>query len=456
MAKFERRFTGKPKNRNNIRYKPIEELEELNDWLQGYGIPLTHRHREFSDSKLMAILLKKLYPRFVDLHNYPARNSLHLKTVNWEMLNARVLGRLGLQRNKIFIERLALGIPGAVDRLLRDVMIGYKKGKKKKPVVNEETEKVWKENDDVLTVTVSKTIGDAIIQVPQKMILFSIYEQVSLDLTEKDKTIKTLQQRIEHLEKILQLKVERIKDLNAQLTKTTARNLNNNVPLVTEPIGDNIDSSNLMERHSNSTFTVNSKDGMDVVKATKNTQLTHIDCKTPPPPDTKYESAELRCNGRPSSIPTALNTPKRSSAYVGTDSKWSPHKCKSMVSNTNNQSYMAKKPTNTGNSTITSTVTQRQKTTLTERGRSRARIGGTQQTPNASTRRSSMHANTHSSTTGNTNFVATKTTPGTNNANTKGGLSARGTTSAQLQKRNNVPTAKMMQRGTSRASQRNP
>lgn len=38
----------------------------------------------------MAELLKKYYPRMVDLHNYPPANSIANKLKNWQVLNTKV------------------------------------------------------------------------------------------------------------------------------------------------------------------------------------------------------------------------------------------------------------------------------------------------------------------------------------------------------------------------------
>ncbi|KAM7358614.1 sperm flagellar protein 1 [Cochliomyia hominivorax] len=197
-----------------------EEYNELKNWLQELQVTYKNLNRDFSDALPVANLLKGFYPKLVDLHNYPARNNTQLKLNNWETFNYKVLTKLGLQQSKNMLDKLSKGTVGAVEALLYDIMVMIKSQKSKgdKP---DEQEQVWTENDDIMMVTVNKKIGDAIVQVPQKMILFSIYEQVLRESQAKENFITTSQQKITHLENILKLKEERIEELCAQLAKVT-------------------------------------------------------------------------------------------------------------------------------------------------------------------------------------------------------------------------------------------
>lgn len=72
---------------------------------------------------LLAQILKHLYPKFVDIHNYPPRNSTALKLDNWQTLNRKVLQKLGLSQSNESLDRLAKGVPGAIEHLLYQIMI---------------------------------------------------------------------------------------------------------------------------------------------------------------------------------------------------------------------------------------------------------------------------------------------------------------------------------------------
>uniref|UniRef100_A0A1A9WTM9 CH_2 domain-containing protein n=1 Tax=Glossina brevipalpis TaxID=37001 RepID=A0A1A9WTM9_9MUSC len=202
-----------------------EDMETLKIWLADHEIRYKNLNRDTSDAVLVVTLLKKIHPKLVDLHNYPSRNNTKLKINNWETLNLKVLSKLGLQQSKVMIEKLGKGTVGAVEALLSDIMLMEKANLARGDKRDDEQEQLWAENDDVMMVTVNKTVGDAIVQVPQKMILFSIYEQVVRESQAKDVYLNASQQKITHLENILKLKAERIEELCAQLAKVSVRSL---------------------------------------------------------------------------------------------------------------------------------------------------------------------------------------------------------------------------------------
>lgn len=209
-----------PKNLSN------EELKELKCWLQEHQVAYKNLNRDFSDALPVANILKNFFPKLIDLHNYPSRNNTQLKLNSWETLNYKVLTKLGLHQNKHMLDKLSKGIPGAIEALLYDIMlmIRAQKSKGDKP---DEQEQLWSENDEVMIVKVNKKIGDAIVQVPQKMILFSIYEQALRESHAKDNFVTTAQQKVTHLENVLKLKEERIEELCSQLAKVSVRSLLN-------------------------------------------------------------------------------------------------------------------------------------------------------------------------------------------------------------------------------------
>ncbi|XP_053952882.1 sperm flagellar protein 1 [Anastrepha ludens] len=200
-----------------------EQLSDLKKWLADQQINPNKLHREFSDAVPVANLLKKLYPKLIDLHNYPPRNNTQLKLNNWETLNFKALGKIGLQQTKNMLHKLAKGIPGAIESLLYDIKMNDRLLKKNDK--NDEQEQAWSENDDIIVVNVNKKVGDAIVQVPQKMILYSVYEQSVRDLQTKDSYLNAANQKIAHLENLLKLKSERIDELCAQLAKVSMRSL---------------------------------------------------------------------------------------------------------------------------------------------------------------------------------------------------------------------------------------
>lgn len=86
----------------------------------------------------LAEVLKRLYPKLVDLHNYPPRNSFNLKMDNWNTINRKVLRKLGLLQSPDMLANLCNAIPGAIESLCFDVMTKYQTDKKNNETNNYE------------------------------------------------------------------------------------------------------------------------------------------------------------------------------------------------------------------------------------------------------------------------------------------------------------------------------
>lgn len=84
-------------------------------------------NRDFADGVMMAELIYHYYPKLVELHNYPPANSLTLKIQNWNMLNNKVLKKLGFHLNRPQIEQLASAVPGFVEELIYELLKRFEK-----------------------------------------------------------------------------------------------------------------------------------------------------------------------------------------------------------------------------------------------------------------------------------------------------------------------------------------
>lgn len=69
----------------------------------------------------MAELLKRYYPKYVDVHNYVAGNSIAKKVDNWCTLNRKVLSKIDIKLGKELINQLASSQPGVIERVLADL-----------------------------------------------------------------------------------------------------------------------------------------------------------------------------------------------------------------------------------------------------------------------------------------------------------------------------------------------
>lgn len=70
----------------------------------------------------MAEILKSLFPKMVDLHNYPARNSFQLKLDNWNTLNRKVLRKINADLDHNTLKSLSQADLKTLERVLYHIM----------------------------------------------------------------------------------------------------------------------------------------------------------------------------------------------------------------------------------------------------------------------------------------------------------------------------------------------
>lgn len=76
------------------------ELDDLFAWVDTLPLSrakkypfystLRNINRDYSDALLMAETINNFYPKYIDLHNYPATNSVKSKLANWKTLNSMI------------------------------------------------------------------------------------------------------------------------------------------------------------------------------------------------------------------------------------------------------------------------------------------------------------------------------------------------------------------------------
>ena len=78
------------------------ELMYIYEWVDSIELsrPKKNIARDFSDGVLLAEIIKSYLPRLVDLHNYPSCSNTKHKESNWNVLNNKVLKRLGIKLTK--------------------------------------------------------------------------------------------------------------------------------------------------------------------------------------------------------------------------------------------------------------------------------------------------------------------------------------------------------------------
>lgn len=204
--------------------KKINEknIKELQEWLKEFqflkgALFFTNKfYRDFSDGTLLSQILFQLYPKLVNLKNYPPSNSITLKFGSLEAINYKVLRKLNICQTEDTLEKIARCIPGYIEKVLYDI---YQKQKQDQDKSRNMGNNIDIENTDVLIASINQKVGDGLIQIPQKMIVYSCYEKLLDELAAKEQKIETMEQKIIHLENILKLKKERIEDLSGKINK---------------------------------------------------------------------------------------------------------------------------------------------------------------------------------------------------------------------------------------------
>ncbi|XP_030758139.1 sperm flagellar protein 1-like [Sitophilus oryzae] len=199
-----------------------QNLEDLYRWIDEHQITRHKKNlnRDFSDAVPLAEILKKHYPKIVDMHNYAPKNSLALKIANWEILNRKVLNKIKINLSQKDQVELAKCIPGAIEKLLLRIKTKVEK-KSEENKIEPVNERVYflegisnqERHEEVVPIKIragSKTLD-------QKMVPVNIFDRMEQDIASKNEKIAMLQDKLEHLEKMVAIKDERIKDLSQQL-----------------------------------------------------------------------------------------------------------------------------------------------------------------------------------------------------------------------------------------------
>ncbi|XP_050078742.1 sperm flagellar protein 1-like [Anopheles maculipalpis] len=104
-----------------------QELIEVYKWVKKFNLSkeIKNINRDLSDGVLVAEILKHLYPKLVELHNYTRCNAIRNKLDNWQTLNRKVFRRLNIYLDDEMMGELAGGNNGMLEVLLYEVMARY-------------------------------------------------------------------------------------------------------------------------------------------------------------------------------------------------------------------------------------------------------------------------------------------------------------------------------------------
>ncbi|KHN77366.1 Sperm flagellar protein 1 [Toxocara canis] len=226
-------------------------VDDLYKWLS--AVPLS-RHikniaKDFSDGVLVAELIAHFLPRYVSLANYTPVNSNALKRYNWETLNKMVFVHLNFSVNQSLIQKVTTCQPGAIEfvlfRLRQKIDEAVQEGRfrpsrhRSRSAAGRTGSTTSLSNADsesnLLQMTSSVHIDPdctnhairaaAAAQHYQTLcnaegiVSLQKYHQAQQELLARDEQIQKLYARIRHLERLVQLKDERIVEISRQMEK---------------------------------------------------------------------------------------------------------------------------------------------------------------------------------------------------------------------------------------------
>ena len=170
------------------------ELMYIYEWVDSIELsrPKKNIARDFSDGVLLAEIIKSYFPRLVDLHNYPSCSNTKHKESNWNVLNNKVLKKLGIKLSKKEINDIIRCEHLAIEHLLQKVYnsLGSKINMNK--IKSNSNSDIQNNNNDMLR----KVLQDKDNVIKQ---LHDIIEVLELKLKNSEDMEKIMEDKVEKL-----------------------------------------------------------------------------------------------------------------------------------------------------------------------------------------------------------------------------------------------------------------
>ncbi|XP_075986891.1 sperm flagellar protein 1-like [Anticarsia gemmatalis] len=231
---------------------PLSEIESVLAWVDGFKLSRQTKkiNRDFSDAVLLAEILSVYYPKLVEMHNYPPRNSHSLKLNNWMTLNRKVLKKLKLTLCCNTMEQLANSAPGVIERVLVMARDKIRRDEEANRASKEEGTNMSSggsyyeacgDEENILVVPVKTRVNGVLETVQQKVVSYESYLALKEELKDANDVADVLKQKVEHLDNLMKIKDERIDELQNQLERKQARRkeveaLQNSLSVPFEPV----------------------------------------------------------------------------------------------------------------------------------------------------------------------------------------------------------------------------
>ncbi|XP_059045513.1 sperm flagellar protein 1-like [Achroia grisella] len=213
---------------------PLSDIESVLAWVDTFKLSRTNKkiNRDFSDAVMLAEILSVHYPKLVEMHNYPPRNSHALKLNNWMTLNRKVLKKLKLNLCCNTMDQLANSVPGVIERVLVMVRDKIRRDEDANKSIKDAEQNMssggsyyeaCSDDEHILMVPVKTRINGVLETVQQKVVSYDSYLALKEELKDAKDSVDVLKQKVEHLDNLMKLKEERIDELQKQLDRKQAR-----------------------------------------------------------------------------------------------------------------------------------------------------------------------------------------------------------------------------------------
>ncbi|XP_021945069.1 sperm flagellar protein 1 [Folsomia candida] len=196
----------------------------LTTWLETIPFSKSWKNvpRDFSDGVLLAELISHFFPKLIELHNYTPAFGANLKRNNWELLNRKVLPKLGI---KLLSETID-GVCQAKSGLIETVIVGERVFfyfLAKKPESSDE-EPILQSETCLVHILPSAAVPEFVIYKGVKFIPQDLLVEKEKSNAEMRGRVRELAQKVQRLETLINLKETHLGDLTRQIHQIRMQN----------------------------------------------------------------------------------------------------------------------------------------------------------------------------------------------------------------------------------------
>ncbi len=181
---------------------------------------------------LLAEVVQHFLPDIINIHNYITTGTFTQKKSNWEVLNRKVFGRLGLNLPEVIINDLCNAKPSIVEIVLFNLRAKMNEelelrqqikqksiSSSRQPLPSSNTVAPKKIDKPFLSKGTSQT-SRSVADINNKLVSRQEYEQLKQQCSQQQQQIEIIQVKMRRLEHVAQLKDTRINGLSGTIEES--------------------------------------------------------------------------------------------------------------------------------------------------------------------------------------------------------------------------------------------